>query len=865
MHLSSSAIKATLIALVLLMPSFALMALPVEAQQYTNRREGGGAPLPAGVTPDVSYDTIAHMNFRPNPVGVSQPLLVNLWLQPPIHVSRYFKQAFLVTFTKPDGTEVKIGPMDTFAGDTTSWFEYVVDQIGTWKIKFDFHGGYFPPGNYTVQEGYFSGGQVLNAPLGVYYKPSSDGPYSFVVQNDVVLSWPGSPLPTDYWTRPVSPENREWWPILGNYPGTGVVAGVGRGVSINDWPDDTNKYMSNYGFIPYVQGPKSAHIVWKRQGAIGGLIGGTLGMASFTSGGGGPSIVYAGRAYESLTKESDGVTQNVWQCYDIRTGEVFWEKTGITQVPTMILYSEKEMTVVPGETASTLGMRVDFIYVGGGRLITYSPWNGAVTMNISISPLTSGTYYASWDWPYFLSVQTLGSGASAQYRLINWTIEGDVGSGFTLTNFRLGVENNITWPWSSLGVVDYEVGIAINTFGITTSSTGVTYGQRIEAASLTTGASLWNATTDVTKGTEGFFSGSTRVADHGKFAVRLNDGHWHCWDLNSGKKLWVSELSSWPWGTFGCYGVQSYGGMIISNQYDAVVAYNWTNGKISWRYKYVAPYPYESLYADSETGEGYYPWFHEAGRIADGVLYTTNTEHSISEPIPRGHKFHAINITTGEGIWNITGTMFITDFRSAVADGYLAFSNAYDGYMYVIGKGKSVTTVTGSPKVSVHGTNVLIEGTVLDQSPAQLDTPCVSKGSMATQMEYLHMQLPIDGVGHDIQMTGVPVVLTAMDSSGSVINIGTATTSAYYGTFEMAWTPPAEGTYRIIASFAGDESYGSSAASTAVAVGPAPAEITIPEQIVPPDYTMAILGSAIAVIVAVAVIGVALFFVLRKR
>ena len=850
--------KATTVIAVLLMATFTLMAMPVKAQPSA-QQPGGSVPLPASVTPDVSYDTIAHMNFRPNPIGVGQPLLVNLWLQPPIHVSRYFKQAFLVTFTKPDETEVKIGPLDSFSGDTTSWFEHPVDQVGTWKIKFDFNGAYYPPGNYTVSEGYFSGGQVLNAPLGVYYRPSSDGPYEFVVQQDMVGSWPPSPLPTDYWTRPASVEHREWWSILGNYPGTGVVAGVGRGVSINDWPADTNKYMSNYGFIPYAQGPKSAHIVWKRQGAIGGLIGGTMGLASFTSGGGGPSIVYAGRAYESLTKESDGVTQSVWQCYDIRTGEVFWEKTGVAQVPTMILYSEKEMTVVPGETASTLGMRVDLMYVGGGRLITYSPWNGAVTMNFSISPLTTGTYYASWDWPYFLSVQNLGSGGG--YRLINWTIAGDVGSGFTLSNFRLGVKNNITWPWSSLGVVDYEAGIAVNTFGITTSSTGVTYGYRIEAASLTTGASLWNATTDVTKGTEGFFSGSTRVADHGKFAVRLNDGHWHCWDLTTGKKLWVSELSSWPWGTFGCYGVQSYGGNIISNQYDAVVAYNWTNGKISWRYKYLAPYPYESLYADSETGEAYYPWFHEAGRIADGVLYTSNTEHSISEPIPRGHKFHAINITTGEGIWNITGTMFITDFRSAVADGYLAFSNAYDGYMYVIGKGKSQTTITVSPKVSVHGTKVLIEGTVLDLSPAQLGTPCVSKDSMATQMEYLHMQHPIDGVGHNIQMTGVPVTLTAIGSDGSVIDIGMATSNAYYGTFSKSWAPPAEGDYEIVASFAGDESYGSSAAATAVAVGPAPETTQPPETPVIPDYTWTIIGAAIAVIIAVAIA----VLILRKR
>jgi hypothetical protein len=242
-------------------------------------------------------------------------------------------------------------------------------------------------------------------------------------------------------------------------------------------------------------------------------------------------------------------------------------------------------------------------------------------------------------------------------------------------------------------------------------------------------------------------------------------------------------------------------------------------------------------------------------------LYTSNTEHSPSNPITRGQKLHCINVTTGEGIWNITGSMS----AGAVADGYLTASNRYDGYMYVFGKGQSATAASASPATISEGSKVLITGTVLDISPAQPNTPCVSHDSMATQMEYLHMQHPIDGVGHDIQMTGVPVTLTAIAEDGSYIDIGTATTSAYYGTFEMAWTPPAEGTYKIVASFAGDDAYGSSAASTAVSVGPTPASTTPSEQTVTVDTTMTIIETGIAIIIAVAIVGVALFFALRKR
>jgi len=159
----------------------------------------------------------------------------------------------------------------------------------------------------------------------------------------------------------------------------------------------------------------------------------------------------------------------------------------------------------------------------------------------------------------------------------------------------------------------------------------------------------------------------------------------------------------------------------------------------------------------------------------------------------------------------------------------------------------------------------VIKGTVLDLSPAQPGTPCVSKDSMATQMEYLHMQHPIDGVGHNIQMTGVPVVLTAIGSDGTVIDLGTATTNAYYGTFSKSWTPPTEGHYEIIATFAGDDSYGSSAASTAVSVGPAPSTENTPAEVVVPDYTMTIIYAAIAIIIAVAIAVAIAVLVLRKR
>jgi hypothetical protein len=185
--------------------------------------------------------------------------------------------------------------------------------------------------------------------------------------------------------------------------------------------------------------------------------------------------------------------------------------------------------------------------------------------------------------------------------------------------------------------------------------------------------------------------------------------------------------------------------------------------------------------------------------------------------------------------------------------------------MYVIGKGKSTTTVTAPDTAVPLGTGVVIKGTVLDMSSAQAGTACVSKESMSLQMEYLHLSMPQGGLFNNETITGVPVLLTAIGSDGTVIDLGKVTTNGYSGAFNFPWTPPKEGTYEIIASFSGDDSYGSSMSTTAVSVGPAPEEVNIPAQIIPPDYTMTILGVGIAVIVAVVVAAAAAVLLLRKR
>ncbi len=874
--------KATLLTLTIAIAFVALLQTPIQtAQAQLSPTQPVSGPLPAGVTPSLTLNPKAYLSFRPNPVGLGQTVLVNMWTTPALSWQR-FHQGYTVTITKPDGTKDTVGPMNAYKGDATAWFEFAPDQVGTYKLKFDFLGEYYPAG-------YYLNGYVVSKPPGTeyidsaYYAPSSTAEQTLTVQENLVASWPLAALPTDYWTRPISPENREWWPIAGNYPANGIIGGG------SNWPANTNTYAQSiaygqslsYGFTPYVRAPNTAHVVWRQQQTISGLIGGTTGQFSTIPSPGTPSVIYAGRAYQTMTVPINGVPISCAVCYDIRTGQQYYaipiSQGGVT--PNVISYAKITLASGGGGSSGFPNPTGEYtptlMSIGTSRLMKIDPFSGAVSLNVT--GLANGGYYSStpigptgfatalnglYSDPYALTTQILGTGANIRYNLINWTTAG------TESNFTKRIVSNITWPFGPQAttngmsynpeflLADLEAKVAVYITSIFPLGMGASKGTLLTACDVITGKMLWNITSDET-----LYNGRCAVADHGKLAVLMENKGYLCFDLYSGNLLWTSEAMDYPWSEpgFSSYAVQSAYGLIYREAYDGVYAFDWTNGKIAWKYMDISN-PFENPYinAEGETVNS----FNGIAMIADGKLYTYNTEHSPSEPITRGWKLHCINATSGEGIWNVTGCMT----PGAIADGYLTAGNSYDGYMYVFGKGKSTTAVT-APDLSVPlGTSLVIKGTVLDQSPAQPNTPCVSKESMRTQMEYLHMQMPIDGLWHNETITGVPVSLIALGSDGSSIDLGAATTDGYYGTFSKAWTPPIEGDYKIIAAFAGDDSYGSSGASTAVSVGPAPTEITIPEQVTPPDYTMTIVGVGIALaLVTVIAAAVATILMLRKK
>ena len=157
------------------------------------------------------------------------------------------------------------------------------------------------------------------------------------------------------------------------------------------------------------------------------------------------------------------------------------------------------------------------------------------------------------------------------------------------------------------------------------------------------------------------------------------------WDLATGNLAWKGEAMDYPWSepAFGAYSIQSAYGMLYRQAYDGIYAFDWNDGSIVWKYTAPALSPYESPYTD-ENGTTVYS-FNTGATIADGKMYTYNTEHTESWPLTRGWGLHCINITNGELLWKIGNPMSI----GGIADGYLSAADSRDGYHIRLARAKA--------------------------------------------------------------------------------------------------------------------------------------------------------------------------------
>ncbi len=790
-----------------------------------------------------TFQTNAFISLAPNPVGVSQTCHVRLFLSyfPPT-ANDYF-HGFQYTITKPDGTKQSGGPYVSDPNGAYD-FSFVPSVVGTYTFQFSYPGESFANNTITYT--------------------SCQTVATLTVQQQAIQPWPDAPLPNDYWTRPVSAEFRTWFSITGNW-------------LIGGYDASGRMYGDADGFNPYTQAPRAPHIVWTKDVALGGLIGGESGSDNYYSGlqydsKVSPPIVMNGRIYYRLFQSSSGNAGSYkgFTCVDLRTGQQYWTNTtgnidfGQTYVSRG--YNGQGARAFLWDSSATTWTVYD-AWSG-------TPWwylTGAIASPSKIFFGPNGDVYA-----YFVT------GSTAARRLIMWnstlawekygwfsgdTLRSDRPGSF---NWSLGIEWNVTvtnvapWGFGSPSVLAADPStnvIVLQATHAEAPNDGIVAQLAYDAM---TGTQLWAVNRTFT-GTL-----NTRLVVGSGVLMMMNMGTLQRsgFNIKTGEQMWLSDSTEAPWGMYTSMGITAYD-KAYAGAYDGYMrAYDLTNGKQVWEY-FIGN-------SGLETPYGTWPMFN-GPTIGGYVVFCGYSEHTPNSPLYRGAKLAALDATTGKELWTLNEWLSLR----ALADGYLVTVNMYDSRIFVLGKGPSAVTVSAPQTVVPKGTGVMITGTVTDQSPGAKDTPAVSDESMSEWMEYVYMQKPIPG-----NATGVPVILTATGPNGESINIGTVV-SDIGGSYGMIWTPPTEGRYSIMATFAGSDSYGSSYATTYLGVGPAPASPqpvtpapsptpTVPPatatpspeptQVPPPEQgpatEMYIIAAAAAVIVVVVVVAA---LVLKKR
>lgn len=229
-----------------------------------------------------------------------------------------------------------------------------------------------------------------------------------------------------------------------------------------------------------------------------------------------------------------------------------------------------------------------------------------------------------------------------------------------------------------------------------------------------------------------------------------------------------------------------------------------------------------------------------------------------------------LNATTGEKIWEISWFSNWWGGTNVIGDSIMAGLNAgYDNRLYAFGKGPSDTSVSASPKISVNGDSVMVEGMVTDISPGTSEfaltarfpdgVPAVSDESMTDWMQYVYMQYP-----RPADVTGVEVTISVLDPNNNVYGVATATTDEN-GFYSATFVPQVSGKYTVMASFAGSKSYVGSHAETAINVGDAPEPTVAPTASPASAADLYFLPVSVVLIIAIVAVLVLMLLLFRKR
>jgi hypothetical protein len=841
-------------------------------------------------TPPWQIQTTAYLSAEPNPVGIGQQMEIVMalnWVWPGALIQNDIRpHNYTLVITKPNGA-TETSSYDPYDSGSSRYILYTPDQVGNYTLKFVYPGEVYHYPNYTTTH--------AGVPVSSYYANDAyendtflgaTAFAQFTVQQDPVAKLPSTPLPTEYWTRPVFGENSAWQPILSNWVG---------GAQVQDrWQKDG-------------AAPTSAHIVWTQPARMGGILIGTsdpsgqayLGF-SYEDAFGSPLIIDGIFFYKQPMNHAG--TAGDFKAIDLRTGQTLWTNSALNGISaTQPLKGQ----LLDFQQADQHGITGGLLWqVIGSTWVGYDVFTGNWVCNLTGVPSGTEVYTNTGDilryvlnynsatgvgwmalWNDTQAMTNAPASAAAYGIGQEIRITGQVIDASQSTGSQNAYTWNVTLPTtlpkgtnSIVGIIpgDMILGtnsssqIALSAIPIVPTNPWTMWA--ISDNPATRGQLLWSKTYDPAPN---------------NYTIMLAwypiDPINHVWTMtyaDTGQRLGFSMLDgSQLWGPVGIpdsdingaglqyyssrEGSAAYGNLYVSGYGGQVICYSMLNGTTLWTFN--------SINSGTESPWGKYPI--HVGAFADGMVFAFSGEHSPNTPLYKGYRLYAINATTGAQVWNLLdwsasglGTSLA---NTAIADGYMVFLNGYDEQVYNIGKGPSAMTVSAPDISAPLATSVTIKGTVMDISPGTKQeeqaarfpngVPAVSDASQTDWMQYVYEQQPLS-----TNTTGVPVTLSVVDANGNFRQIGTTTSNN--GFFTLNWKPDITGQYTVYASFAGSESYYPSNAMTSFSVDPAaatPAPTAAPIQSVADTY---LLPGIIAIIVAIVLVGAVLaLLVVKKR
>jgi len=800
------------------------------------------ATLPIANAAILEEVTKIYLTVEPNPVGVGQTVGIGVWTYPipPTSESRY--DHIQVVMTKPDGTTQTFGPVTS--GPLGNWvWQYVPAVTGEYEFQASWPGQTFyglPPPR----------------PENLTRLGDTSPVVTLVVQQQPIEPIPQTPLPTEYWEWPINAQNYLWASLSAS-------------------------------------SPRSAHVMWKKQNAFGGIEGeyqvplfpggqqgAEFGSVSYASGTMYESkssgrLILNGRFYQYGSNTTFGAGdryvsgQQLLYCFDIATGEEIWSKDIQWDFAQVYEYNSVNQVGLHAYLYDIAGSTwhmydafdgdwiMDFVNAKSGNRIYEQGYTTDETGKGNMLQYmidTSAGWMALWNFTKACdSSNTSRSDGVITYQSDTERAQFGVYGGqwrprsTALNDWMRGIEWNVSFTpqpvrftsFSGLSVED-GVGVCEVPWFMTHNNELTIYGYSLDPAHP---GYLWGPTTLTATVTTGLAIGPGVV-----ILQNPTDMKFYGYNIKTGALKWASDPGTYPFGSITDLGAKVFYDRLYAASYDGLHCYDIENGTELWKFT-TGDAGVETPYG-TWVGRFDSLWSDRGGK----VYFSTGVWHPMKS-YQRGDRLYAIDAKTGDCVWNYEGfywPMVMT------GNGYVVAHNEYDQCIYCFNKGPSKTTVSASPTVLTEGSSVMIEGTVTDQTPISKDTPAIADKWMTQWMEYLHQQQP-----KPEEATGVPVLLFAMASDGSTIDLGSVT-SDIMGHFKYLWTPPDEDTYSIFAVFPGSDSYWTSAAETALGVTAAPAAPSEPEPEEAPAYTAIDLAIIAAVAVAI-IIGIINLWALRKK